>query len=513
MSKVIYIKGKCRNYFGIAINLFFSIVIIACTSCKKLVETPPPTSSITEVNVFSTDATAIAAVNNIYINMNLTGSGNPFQGIRGISLLAGLSADEMTLYSGMSGIEWIHYYHNTLSATMQTGSDQWAPLYNLIFKCNSAVEALTSQKSDALTPLIKKQLLGETQFMRGFFYFFLVNLYGDVPLCITTDPQENTMLARSPEAMVYQQIITDLLSAEENLNDNYLNGNLIATTVERVRPTKWAAKALLAKVYLYIGDFKKVEEKASDIINNTSLYGPLPPLDKVFLKNSREAIWQLQPTAINFNTQEAITFIIPANGPNAPDNPVYLSDNLLNSFEPNDQRAVYGNWIGTTIYEVTTSPLVLDTVAYAFKYKVNTFNPNITTSSGTENMTEYFMMLRLAEQYLIRAEARAQLGNTAGAVADLNVIRLRAGLTDYGGQTTQTVLLSAILQERRVELFTEGANRWFDLKRTRTIDAVMSVVTPQKSNLATTWQSYQQLCPIPLLELKKAPNLTQNMGY
>ena len=114
---------------------------------------------------------------------------------------------------------------------------------------------------------------------------------------------------------------------------------------------------------------------------------------------------------------------------------------------------------------------------------------------------------------MIQAEARAQQDNFAGALNDLNTIRSRAGL---GPVTTsdKTTLLNAILHERQVELFMELGHRWFDLKRTGKIDEVMNIATPIKSNGANTWQSYQQLYPIPYnSDLTKAPNLTQNEGY
>ena len=114
-------------------------------------------------------------------------------------------------------------------------------------------------------------------------------------------------------------------------------------------------------------------------------------------------------------------------------------------------------------------------------------------------------MLRLAEQYLIDAEARAQQGDISGAATKLNAVRNRAGL---GNTTaiTQTDMLAAIAHERQVELFTEWGHRWFDLKRTGTINATLGV---EKSS----WTSDAALLPIPLLEIEADPNLTQNQGY
>jgi hypothetical protein len=114
--------------------------------------------------------------------------------------------------------------------------------------------------------------------------------------------------------------------------------------------------------------------------------------------------------------------------------------------------------------------------------------------------------LRLAEQYLIRGEARAHQNNVQGAQEDLNIIRSRAGL----GATTandESSLLAVIETERQVELFAEWGHRWFDLKRTGRADAVLSL------EKAPNWQSTDRLYPIPFEEIKINPSLTQNPGY
>ena len=182
-------------------------------------------------------------------------------------------------------------------------------------------------------------------------------------------------------------------------------------------------------------------------------------------------------------------------------NPVNLSQNLLNSFETGDQRAVPGNWIDS----INISGI---TYYFPYQYKIAMQDQNVTSAS---DMGEYLMVFRLGEQYLIRAEARAEQNNIAGAQADLNAIRVRAGLANTTA-SDETSLLAAIMHERQVELFTEWGHRWLDLKRTGNVDAVMSVATPQKAN-GNPWQSYQQLYPLPLSDLKLDPNLIQNTGY
>jgi hypothetical protein len=121
------------------------------------------------------------------------------------------------------------------------------------------------------------------------------------------------------------------------------------------------------------------------------------------------------------------------------------------------------------------------------------------------------MVLRLGEQYLIRAEARAQQNKISDAQSDLNIIRTRAGLPNTTASDKNS-LLSEIFHERKVELFSEWGHRWLDLKRTNAVDAVMSIVTPLKAN-GQQWQSYQKLYPVEFSEVRKSPNLTQTPGY
>jgi len=490
------IKGIQACYIKLAAYIGILFVLLIVCGCSKLVHVDPPITKITSSNVFKTDATAAAVMTNLYTLLS-SSNYNSTPSLPTISLWLGLSADEFTLWSGNNNLAMAAYYQNMLTSNSSNiGSEFWVNMYPLIFVCNSAIEGLSI--STELSPAVKQQLLGEAKFMRAFFYFYLVNLFGDIPLVLTSDYSQNSTLPRFSKSQIYQQIVSDLKDAKELLTSGYVDGSASNSTLERVRPNKWAATALLARTYLYLGDLLSAEAQSTAIINYTSLYN-LAPLNSVFLKNSNEAIWQLQPvlggTLLNI-TPEAAWFIVPTNGPNnnQPGNPVYLSSRLLTSFEVNDQRKINGNWINT----VTVGG---NTYSFPFKYKVNL------TSS---NATEYRMMLRLGEQYLIRAEARAEQGNIAGSQADLNMIRTRAGLSNTTSNDKAT-LLNAILNERQVELFTEMGQRWMDLKRKAIIDSVMTVVTPMKNS--SVWNSHQQLFPLPLGDLQKDPYLTQNAGY
>lgn len=116
------------------------------------------------------------------------------------------------------------------------------------------------------------------------------------------------------------------------------------------------------------------------------------------------------------------------------------------------------------------------------------------------------MVLRLAEQYLIRSEARAMQSNFEGALQDINQTRSRAGLTDVDLDNTAE-LLTAIEKERRIELFSEWGHRWLDLKRLNRADAVLSIFK------ASNWNSTDIFYPIPKSDLINNKSLIQNPGY
>jgi hypothetical protein len=481
-----------RKSKKILIKLFYLYILlffIVTQSCKKQLEASAPVTSISSANVYSTDATAASVLTAIYSQMSAQNSNMTGESIATISLFPALSADELTLFN-LNAANLEPYYRNNLSAA-EPGGALWSNIYQYLFYANSAIEGLNS--STGLTPSVKQQLLGEAKFLRALDYFYLVNLYGNVPLVTSTDYKVNASLSRANTTLVWQQIEADLIDAQNLLSNNYLDATVLNPTTERVRPTKWAATALLARAYLYSGANDSAEAAATTVINNSSLFS-LDTLNGVFLMNSNEAIWQLQPVNNNpTNTGDGALFNLPSTGPDGNSYPVYLSNYVVNAFEPGDLRKA--DWVDSTIANGVT-------YYYPYKYKVG--------AGTTAPISEYIMMLRLGEQYLIRAEARAKQNNVNGAQNDLNTIRSRAGLTTTAAGDQQT-LLTAILHERQVELFTEWGNRWFDLKRFGLIDQVMSVVTPTKNN--GSWNSYKALYPVPNTDILLDRNLEQNSGY
>lgn len=482
------------------IFIFLSLTLVIFNGCKKLIEIDAPKTSINAANIYEKDVTAASVLTGLY--SKLSSLGIQYQALPGVCFFTGLSSDELALISGLGTQDMKAYSGNTLTGNMDFG-DFWTSLYPDLYVINSAIEGVTN--SSTLTPSVKQQLLGESKFLRAFYFFYLVNLYGDVPLVLSTDYKINSLMSRTPQGEVWGQIIKDLKESQMLLSSEYLSASLLTTTVERVRPTKAAATSLLARVYLYTKDWKNAEEQSTSVIKEVK-YG-LVDLDKVFLKNSKEAIWQLQPITKGNNSQEAIGFVLDVAQPPSDYNPVSLSRLLTDDFDLGDQRRV--KWVNTLTFAGGT-------YNYAFKYKKVNFNGNVNFP-----VDEYSTIFRLAEQYLIRSEARIQQNNITGGIEDLNILRERA--TDKTAPSNlqlktldvtmskQNALL-AVEHERRIELFTEWGHRWLDLKRTGRVDAVMTIQTPKKL-MGANWRSFQQWYPISLGELQNAPNVIQNQGY
>ncbi|PSL45413.1 SusD-like starch-binding protein associating with outer membrane [Chitinophaga niastensis] len=473
MKFIINIPFRCGRQLLVCLTL-----MVLMPSCKKFVAFDPPPTFTTDDKVFNNDKSATAAMLAVYIGMM-----NDRYGSNGSFVCF-----SMTALGSMSANELVWTQNNTTAPTFQQFGDHaltpdntyvhafWLDGYNYIYQINAILEGL--QKSTGVSAGVKQQLEGEARFMRAFCYFYLVNLFGDVPLVLTTAYQGNMILPRTSSDKVWQQIIDDLTAAKGMLTTTY-------PTAERLRPNRWTASALLARTYLYTGKWPEAEAAANGIIASGDYATTLPALNTVFLKGSTEAIWQLQPVQASANTLEGAQFIV--TGVTQPN--YEFTPQLLSAFEPGDQRKI--EWIG---YSDPANPAW----AYPSKYK-----------AGAGSVTEYYMVFRLTEQYMIRAEACARQGGAKlpQALADLNVIRKRAGVL-LSAITDKDALLLAIEHERQVEFFAEWGHRWFDLKRTGRAEAILKPLSPPGN-----WKPGSVLYPIPSSEISADPKLTQNDAY
>jgi hypothetical protein len=449
----------------------FIILYFSCfLSCKKFVSIDPPKNQAERAIVFENESAATSATVGLYSQLMQTSLS---LASAGTTIYPGLSADE--IYNTAPSTDYDAYRSNEVPENSSSIARLWHTGYRNIYHANSVIEGL--DRSNTLSDTLRKKLKGEVLVTRAFLYGILTNLFGDIPLVLSTDFQHNQSVSRMPVAEIYQQIISDLISAKGLLKESY-------PTAGRIRPNKWTAAGLLARAYLYTGNWAAAEQESTELINS-GLYTLPANLNNVFLTTSTEAIWQLSPVLSTINTAEGNLF----NPATATARPTFvLTPTLLSAFEPNDLRKT--NWTKT----VTVSGLPY---TYPFKYKVRT---------GAPPYNEYNMCLRLAEIFLVRAEARAMQNNIDGAKDDINRVRTRAGLTNTTANT-QSTILNAIEQERRIELMTEFGHRWFDLKRTGRADMVLAPVKP------ASWSATDMLYPLPLYELETNPALFQNPGY
>jgi hypothetical protein len=451
--------------------------LIMLSSCKKLLVIPPNAPDQLETSLlFADSATAVQGILGMY-SSNFDAMG----GLSGlVTLYPALSADELIgSHGSLAEISDNAIIPGTPQSPGGVTGDLWNSYYGntTIYQANAAIEGLNKSKS--LSASFKNQLIGECKVVRAISFFNLANVYGPVPLPTSTDYTVNAKLPRLPVDSTFAHAAADLSDAAKRLTEMYPSDG-------RARPNKYTALAYLSKVYLYQKNYTAALAAANEVINS-GLYS-LETLDGVFLEGSNEGIWQAANVGPEYLTKEGAKFV-PSRSNVAPT--FVLTDKLLKAFESGDARRTA--WVKSTTVSGTT-------YYYPYKYK-NGQAGQVTT------VNEQYMMIRLAEVYLIRAEAELQLGNLSSAADDINVIRTRAALPSTTASTKDD-LMAAVMQERRIEMFCEWGNRWYDLKRTGTANLILSQEKP-------LWPAdgHALLYPIPLGQLRLNPTWKQNPGY
>ena len=454
------------------------MVLPIFSACSSFVEVEPPKSQLLDKQVFEEVGTVEAALAGVYTQLR-EGYGSLFSGeSMSMSLYLAQYTDELINYNNTNQqSHGPNFFNHLVYADGEDIAYMWTAAYNQIYNVNVILEGIAV--STKLPPAKSASIKGESLFIRALIHFHLVNLFGDVPYITGTDYLHNRNQARMPMEEVYQQVIADLLEAESLCSEDY-------PSAERVRVNKSVVRAFLARVYLYHQEWAKAEDMATAVIDDPA-YVWLDDLSKVFLKESTGTIWAFKPNLEGSNAEIAFSLLIISN-------PVpysrSMNEELYTAFEFGDLRKA--NWVGT--YAEGDKAW-----NFAYKYKIR---GNI----GDGVNKEYPIVMRLEEQYLIRAEARAQQDKIAAAQADLNKIRRRADLGDTPA-ANKAALLDAVLHERQVELFNEYGHRWFDLKR---MGKAAEVLAPIKQH----WKATNILLPIPDKELLVNPKLLpQNPGY
>lgn len=447
---------KRINYF-----LALSLALLVLTSCDSFLDVEPKASISDEQTIFdkASAETALRGVYNAVANSNYYGT--TFQSI------GYLSGDNIQWTGSQSQIQ--EFINHKVSAENSTIGSAWIAIYATINRANQVIAKVPAVVDPTLTDALKNPIVGEAYFLRALAYFDLARTWGGVPLITqpTSTPSENSGIKRSTQAETYAQVLKDLDAAEP----------LLAETVNRYHATRKTVWALKSRYYLYQKDWAKAEEYATRVISDATNYKLLAPYNAFFANNVR-------------GTQESV-FEIFYNG----------------TSEINDHR---GNWQPQT-NGGTRQWAPND----AFVAQVNDplIGGNRSTLVAKDNQSRWYgnlyyrspgsdpsYVIRIAELYLIRAEARAQQSKLTDAAADLNAIRTRAGVAATTAASKDDLLL-AVENERKIEFALEP-HRWFDLVRTGRAAAVLSITDPNR-----------YLMPIPSVQLQTDKALQQNPGY
>ncbi|QES87849.1 RagB/SusD family nutrient uptake outer membrane protein [Rhizosphaericola mali] len=449
--------------------IYIGLLIVTISSCNKTLEVTPKYILNTE-KAFANDSMAALQMAGIYAQFT-TGT---TELTTGFNLDLGLVSDELMPagYNATAGSSAFILYNYQLRSQDASTNTYWTDVYNFIYGANSII--INVAASSGMTDAYKKQCTGEALAWRAFFYYYLANFYGAVPYVTNGDYNQTRFLNRTSVDSIFQYCISDLKRADSLLSENY-------PTEGKFRFNKSAADALLARVYLSSSDYQGVIENVNKILA-TGDYS-MSTLDNMFNADSKETILQIW-SQINYtsigntaNYDSYISYMAT----------IGSTGNLYDDFSNDDNRKQrFLRQYDDTTYLVN-------------KYQNNGFDLNT-------DITEYEIMFKLDELYLSRAEAYARLGQNSAALADVNMIRQRAGLEDLDASLSGDVLIDSILDERRKELCFEWSDRWITLKRTGKVNAVLSQFKPN------VWQSYHQLFPIPLTEIQRS-SITQNPGY
>lgn len=438
------------------------LLFVTLASCKKFLEVQPK-DSVSDSQTIVDRASAETAVRGIYRAL----SADNYYGVNFVSV-GYLSGDNIQ-WTGSQSIVQQFIDHN-VKADNATVSGIWLAIYTTINRANYVIAKLPGVTDATLTTAERNQLLGEAYFIRALCYFDLARTWGGVQIVTTPtiSATDKNGIKRSTLEQTYAQVLSDLNTAEPLLP--------LPTAQNPVRANKETVYALKARYYLYQKDWTNAENYATLVLGDTQNYSLLKPYSAWFANNvvgTKESVFELAYSATYTNGHRG-QWQPPANSGTrqwAP-NSTFLA--LVNDPTIGGNRSALvaktsaGLWYGNLYYR---SPA-----------------------------TDPAYIIRIAEEYLIRAEARAQLNKLDDSRVDLNAVRDRAGLTATAAVSQADILL-AIENERRIEFALEG-HRWFDLVRTGRAAAVLGVTDTKKNIL-----------PIPVDQLNVDPALTQNPGY
>jgi hypothetical protein len=440
----------------ILLILSFSLLV----SCKKFLQVDP-VDSVSDEQTIVDKTSAETATRGLYRSLSADGYyGVTFQAI-------GYLSGDNVQWTGSQSIVQQFISHNVRADNAYIASS-WTSIYATINRANHITAKVPEVNDPLFTQTLRDQLVGEAFFVRALAYFDLARAWGGVQITLepTASANDKNGIERSTLAQTYAQVLNDLTTAEP----------LLPETTNRYRATKKTVWALRARYHLYQKEWAKAEEYATKVINDATNYKLQKPYSSFFANNAvatSESVFELSYSATYTNGHRS-QWQPPVNGGTRQWAP---ADNLITQL---NDPSIGGN----------RNSLIAKTSAGLWYGNLYYRSP----------ATDPAYIIRIAELYLIRAEARAQQDKLTDALSDLNAVRDRAGLTN-STSTTKDAILLAIENERKLE-FAFEPHRWFDLVRTGRAAAVLGVTDVNK-----------QLLPIPAGEVLVDPSLEQNLGY
>lgn len=445
------------------LSLAFALTL---SGCDNILEPQPRLDISSELSITNKRG-AEAALLGAYSELQ----SNNYYGFE-YAALAYLSADEAD-WSGSFNF-YQQFDLNAIPAENSSVKSVWSQIYRVINVTNNLIDKVPAIQDRNLTDLQRQKILGEAYFLRALSYFDLGRAWGGVPLVLkpTIIKESGKGIKRATRQQTYEQVLADLEQAE----------TLLPALTARSRASKEAAWALKARLYLYQQQWEKAEEYATLVINS----------GKANLVKPYSAFYTGKLT------QESILELVYDNSDRNSHATYWLTSSKGGRYEWKPSASITQELRDQAIGG-TRSALIGSQVNNG---KETVFGQKYTKVATGEDGA---FILRIAEQYLIRAEARLKKASPdlAGALADLNVVRERAELAPFVSADINAAL-QAVEQERKVELAFEG-HRWFDLIRTGRAQAVLGIADQNKF-----------LFPIPNSEILADPDLgpeDQNPGY
>ncbi|HNV28082.1 MAG TPA: RagB/SusD family nutrient uptake outer membrane protein [Cyclobacteriaceae bacterium] len=449
---------KCFVRHLVAMMLVFMV-----SSCSDLLE-PEPIDLLTDATVLNEPKD----VPNVEVGLY-----SAFRNIIPSAVIAGDCTADMLLFNGTFS-QYRELGTKQITSANASALSLWGSIYNTVYIANFILERLPTVQG--VPAAQRDRVLATAHFLRGYAYFVGLYSFGGVPLVTETSIEANRNIARASESEVLTFILDDYTAALGGLPDQPSNAGFAG---------KYTLSAAFAKYYLYIGNWTKAEQYATEVISSNK--------------------YQLETAYANLVTEDFTDEAIFEMGYTIADDPGTSATGLNNIFVGR-REMIPSNEVVVALAS-TESGERFSSISFNSDLLKGNDNGWLVAKYGTADQdNNNVVVFRLGEMYLIRAEARAQQSNVTGAKADIDILRSRAK-APLLGTVNQSQMLQIIEAERRFELAFEG-HRWYDLVRTGRANVVMSA-------FSANWKDTYELWPIPQREILNNPSLTgnQNPGY